>query len=174
EDHAERALHAALSMRRHLEELFGGHLVLRIGVNTGDVMVGRPREGSSFVTGDAVNVAARLEQAAGPGEILVGERTVAASRGAFEFTEPTAVEAKGKPGGVRCRRLIRSLSLMRPRGIHGLRQAFVGRDKDFDRLLVAYREAAGDGRPKIVTLVGDPGVGKTRLVRELCERLAEE
>src|SRR6266508_2133859 len=74
EDHAERALHAALSMRRQLETLFGGRLVLRVGVNTGDVMVGRPREGSSFVTGDAVNVAARLEQAAAPGEILVGER----------------------------------------------------------------------------------------------------
>ena len=53
-------------------ELFGGELALRIGVNTGEVVVGRAREGSSFVTGDAVNVAARLEQAAAPGEILVG------------------------------------------------------------------------------------------------------
>ncbi|HEY6379785.1 MAG TPA: adenylate/guanylate cyclase domain-containing protein, partial [Candidatus Dormibacteraeota bacterium] len=105
EDHAERALHAALSMRRQLEALFGGHLILRVGVNTGDVMVGRPRAGSSFVSGDAVNVAARLEQAAPPGEILVGERTVAASRGAFEFDELMTVEAKGKPAGVRCRRL---------------------------------------------------------------------
>src|SRR5205085_7092330 len=55
EDHAERALHAALSMRRRLEELFGEQLALRIGVNTGEVVVGRAREGSSFVTGDAVN-----------------------------------------------------------------------------------------------------------------------
>src|SRR5919201_5398000 len=72
EDHAERALHASLSMVRKLDELFGDRLALRIGVNTGDVVVGRPREGSSFVTGDAVNVAARLEQAAAPGDILVG------------------------------------------------------------------------------------------------------
>src|SRR5436305_7560851 len=78
EDHAERALHAALSMQRRLEELFDGALSLRIGVNTGDVVVGEPRAGSSFVSGDAVNVAARLEQAAGPGDILVGERTAAA------------------------------------------------------------------------------------------------
>src|SRR5215471_17533806 len=76
EDHAERALHAALAMHRRLHELFGDELALRIGVNTGDVMVGQAREGSSFVTGDAVNVGARLEQAAAPGEILVGERTV--------------------------------------------------------------------------------------------------
>jgi class 3 adenylate cyclase len=98
EDHAERALHAALGMQRRLSELFGGRLALRIGVNTGEVVVGRPREGSSFVTGDAVNVGARLEQAAGPGDILVGERTASAVRGAFELAEPVRVEAKGKPG----------------------------------------------------------------------------
>ncbi|MGZ5302438.1 MAG: adenylate/guanylate cyclase domain-containing protein, partial [Actinomycetota bacterium] len=62
EDHAERALHAALAMQRRLGELFGETLALRIGINTGDVVVGKPREGSSFVTGDPVNVAARLEQ----------------------------------------------------------------------------------------------------------------
>src|SRR5438046_4997502 len=138
EDHAERALCRALSMHRRLEALFGGRLQLRIGVNTGEVVAGRPREGSSFVSGDPVNVAARLEQAAAPGEVLVGERTVAAARGAFEFDEPMAVEAKGKPGGVPCRRLIRSLSLSRPRGIPGLGRAFVGREREFDRLLDAY------------------------------------
>ena len=108
-------------MRRRLGELFGEGLALRIGVNTGEVVVGKPREGSSFVTGDAVNVAARLEQAAEPGEILAGERTVAAARGAFEFDEPRTIEAKGKPEGVECRRLVRALSLMRPRGVGGLR-----------------------------------------------------
>jgi class 3 adenylate cyclase len=100
EDDAERALHAALSMQRRLNELFEGELALRIGVNTGEVVVGRPREGSSFVTGDAVNVAARLEEAAPPGQVLAGERTVAAARGAFEFGEPTTLQAKGKPGGI--------------------------------------------------------------------------
>src|SRR5919204_271960 len=67
EDHAERALHAALAMQRRLARQFEGRLELRIGVNTGDLVVGRPREGSSFVTGDAVNVAARLEQAGAAG-----------------------------------------------------------------------------------------------------------
>jgi class 3 adenylate cyclase len=87
-------------MQQRLHELFGDRLALRIGVNTGDVVVGRAREGGSFVTGDAVNVGARLEQAAGAGEILVGERTAAAVRGAFELDDPILVEAKGKPGGV--------------------------------------------------------------------------
>src|SRR6266568_1023197 len=75
EDDAERALRAGVAMRRKLHELFGDQLVLRIGVNSGEVVVGRGREGSSFVTGDAVNVAARLEQTAAPGEIVVGGRT---------------------------------------------------------------------------------------------------
>ena len=97
EDHGERALHTALSMQRRLDELFGDSLALRIGVNTGDVVVGMPREGSSFVTGDAVNVAARLEQAAEPGDVLVGERTVAAVGGAFEFGERATVTDAPRP-----------------------------------------------------------------------------
>jgi class 3 adenylate cyclase len=165
EDHAERALHAALAMQRKLET----GLALRIGVNTGEVVAGTAREGSSFVSGDVVNVAARIEQAAEPGEILVGERTVAAARGAFEFGEAREVAAKGKRGGVRCRPVVRALSLMRTRGVGGLARAFVGRDAELDRLCDAYRRA-----PVLVTVLGDAGVGKTRLMRELWERLGDE
>jgi class 3 adenylate cyclase len=174
EDHAERALHAALSMQRRLEELFGETLSLRIGVNTGEVVVGRAREGSSFVTGDTVNVAARLEQAAGPHEILVGERTVSAVRGAFEFAEPTSLEAKGKPGGVTCRRLLRALSLMRPRGVSGLHRTFVGREAELAALRSAYARVVDTTRPHLVTISGEAGVGKTRLVREFWGALAAE
>ena len=174
EDHAERALHTALSMQQRLETVFAGELSLRIGVNTGEVVVGRPREGSSFVSGDAVNVAARLEQAAEPGEILVGERTVSAVRGAFEFGDPKTVEAKGKAGGVACRPLVRALSLMRTRGVGGLARAFVGRDRELGVLQAAYRRGLDGARPVLVTILGDPGVGKTRLVRELWEHLADE
>jgi class 3 adenylate cyclase/tetratricopeptide (TPR) repeat protein len=173
EDHAERALHAALAMRHRVHEI-DDRLELRIGVNTGEVVVGRPREGSSFVTGDPVNVAARLEQGAEPGEILVGERSVAVARGAFEFGDEIGIDAKGKPEGVRCRRLVRALSLTRPRGVGGLRLAFVGRDAELERLLSAYRDVVAEGRPRLVTILGDAGVGKSRLVRELWERLPEE
>ena len=93
EDHTERALKAAVSMRRRLEKLFGARFRLRIGVNTGEVVVGLPRVGSSFASGDAVNVAARLEQAAAPGEILVSQtvRDLVAGSG-LEFEERDTVE----------------------------------------------------------------------------------
>jgi class 3 adenylate cyclase len=174
EDHAERALHAALAMQRRVRELFGEELQLRIGVNTGEVVVGRSRQASSFVSGDPVNVAARLEQGAGPGEVLVGERTAAAVRGAFEFEEPDTIEAKGKAGGLVARRLVRALTLMRPRGVSGLQRAFVGREGELELLQATYRRVVAEGRPHLVTVIGDPGVGKTRLIRELWERLGAE
>ena len=172
EDHAERALHAALAMQRRLREAVDSRLSLRIGVNTGDVVVDRPREGSSFVTGDAVNVAARLEQAAEPDEILAGERTVAAARGAFEFGEPRTIAVKGKGQPIECRPLLRSLSLMRPRGVAGLKRTFVGRAAEMEVLENEYSALAA-GEARLVTVLGDAGVGKTRLVREFWERLGE-
>jgi class 3 adenylate cyclase len=174
EDHAERALHAALAMQRRFAELFGDELSLRIGVNTGEVVVGRPREGSSFVTGDSVNVGARLEQAAISGEVLAGERTVAAARGAFEFGAERIVEAKGKPEGLICRPVLRALTLVRPRGVGGSVRVFVGRETEIELLRATFRRAVAHGEPHVVTIVGEPGVGKTRLVEELWDALAAE
>jgi class 3 adenylate cyclase/tetratricopeptide (TPR) repeat protein len=174
EDHAERAVHAALAMQRRLGELFGDRLALRIGVNTGEVVAGQPREGSSFVTGDAVNVGARLEQAAEPGEILVGERTAAAVRGAFELDKPRLVHAKGKPNPVGARRVVRALSLMRPRGVGGLHSVFVGREAELGQLRSAYHDVTSTGSPRLVAVVGDAGVGKSRLMRELWVWLTEQ
>lgn len=171
EDHAERALHVALAMRERLTELFGGARGVRIGVNSGEVVVGNPRGSGSFVTGDSVNVAARLEQGAEPGEILVGERTAAAVRGAFELGEPITIAAKGKPEGIPCRRLLRALALTRPRGAGDLHAAFVGRVRELEALEAAYARALEDGRPQLVTLVGEVGIGKTTLVRRLLEWL---
>jgi class 3 adenylate cyclase len=174
EDHAERALHAALAMQRRLADIFGEELALRIGVNTGEVVVGAAREGTSFVTGDAVNVGARLEQAAAPGEVLAGDRTVTAVRGAFEFGEPRVVEAKGKPDGLVCRPVMRALTLMRPRGAEAFGRVFVGRESELDLLRAAYRRAVAQGEPHLVTILGEPGVGKTRLVSELWDVLSDE
>jgi class 3 adenylate cyclase/tetratricopeptide (TPR) repeat protein len=173
EDHAERALQVALWMQERLAELFGGRLSLRIGVNSGEVAVGRPREGGSFATGDAVNVAARLEQAAEPGHTLVGERTAALVGGAFELGMPRTIEAKGKAGGVACRELLRMVAPRRPRGGHGLESSFVGRERELRRLEDVVARTRADGRPRLVKVVGEAGMGKTSLVRELHERLPE-
>jgi DNA-binding SARP family transcriptional activator len=171
EDHAERALHAALAMRDRCAELFGGSLAIRIGVNTGEVVVGGARTGSSFVTGDAVNVAARLEQAAEPGEILVGERTATAARGAFAFGEAMTAPAKGKPAGVPCRSLLRALALTRPRGLP-VGCAFVGRENELELLRATYRRVEQQREPHFVTVVAEAGVGKTSLVGRFAEWLA--
>jgi class 3 adenylate cyclase len=171
EDHAERALQVALWMQERLQELFDGRLSLRIGVNSGDVVVGRPREGSSFATGDAVNVAARLEQAAEPGHVLVGERTASLVGEAFELGEPRMVEAKGKEGGVACRELGRMIAPRRPRGGHGLSASFVGRRRELDWLAGMVARTQEAGHPQLAVVVGEPGIGKTSLVRELWERL---
>jgi class 3 adenylate cyclase len=130
-----------------MAELFGGNLVLRIGVNTGEVVSGRARERSSFVSGDTVNVSKRLETAAGAGEILVGERTATAARGAFEFGALWTIEAKGKAVGVPCRRLLRPLSLTRPRGIRGRATPFVGRGSELALLQATYKRAVEQGEP---------------------------
>jgi class 3 adenylate cyclase len=171
EDHAERALQVALWMQERLDELFRGRLSLRIGVNSGEVAVGRPREGSSFATGDAVNVAARLEQAAEPGRTLVGESTVALVGEAFELGEPRTVEAKGKRGGVTCRELRRMRAPERPRGGRGSEARFVGRKHELEWLEDIVARTNVIGRPRLVKIVGEAGIGKTSLVRELRDRL---
>ncbi|HYX76626.1 MAG TPA: adenylate/guanylate cyclase domain-containing protein, partial [Gaiellaceae bacterium] len=167
EDHAERALQTSLWMLERLDGLFGERLALRIGVNSGEVVVGRPREGSSFATGDPVNVAARLEQAAAPGQVLVGERTATLVGDAFEFGEPRTVEAKGKERGVAARELRRMVVPRRPRGGHGLASTFVGRARELERLL----QLASTDEPRFALVLGEPGLGKTALVRELRDRL---
>jgi class 3 adenylate cyclase/tetratricopeptide (TPR) repeat protein len=174
EDHAERALHAALAMQERVAALLGDELEMRVGVNTGEVVVGAAREGGSFVTGDAVNVCDRLQKAAEAGEVLAGERTTSAVAGAFELGEPRIVEAKGKPGGVVGVPVLRALRLVRPRGVGGLRRAFVGRDSELELLRATYRRAASNAEPHLVTIVGEPGVGKSRLVDELQDLLRTE
>ena len=169
EDDAERALRAACQMLERLTELntefkaqHGVSLAIRVGVNTGEVMAASDQ---NVVTGDAVNVAARLEQMAEPGTILAGERTYAAARGAFVFGEPAAREIRGKSAPVTVRQVLRPLadSLDRRKG---MQVAMVGREQEVEALASLFHEAMDVNSPRMALISGPAGIGKSRLVRE--------
>ena len=173
EDDPSRALRAALRMRERLsrvnaeiEPRFGVTLQVRTGVNTGEVLAATsPQPGDPMVTGDAVNVAARLEQSAEPGQIVVAERTARAARG-FRFRELGAQELRGKEQAVPAVLLEERTSNVAERGVPGLRAPMVGRDAELDVLRSVYQRSVSEARPNLVTIYGDPGVGKSRLTAE--------
>jgi class 3 adenylate cyclase/tetratricopeptide (TPR) repeat protein len=172
EDDATRALRAALGMRRELEtlnrtllEAHGLTLAMRIGVGMGEVVaVTAPRPGEGMVTGDAVNVAARLEQSAEPGQIRVSERAARAARG-FHLVEMGPLQLKGKQLEVHAYELVgESPAGDRLPPEHGA--PLVGRERELALLETVYDRVAIDGHPHLVTVYGDPGVGKSRLIAE--------
>ena len=173
EDDPARALRAALRMRERLVEVngdlerrFGVTLQIRTGVNTGEVLAAiNPSPGEPMVTGDAVNVAARLEQGADPGGIVVAERTARAARG-FRFRELGDRDLRGKQRAVVAVLLEDRTGGLTERGVPGLRAPMVGRDRELELLRSLYQRSAEEGQPNIVTIYGDPGVGKSRLVAE--------
>jgi class 3 adenylate cyclase len=178
EDDPVRAVRAAHELIQEIELLSDElerawtiRLRVRIGVNTGQVVAGDPRAGQALVSGREVNVAARLEQAAGPGEVLVGDRTATAAGVAFEFGDPVRIEAKGTADGVVCRRLLGPAASARA---PALESTFVGRDDELASLAAAYRRVVTERRPRLVTVIGDAGVGKTALVSEMLRQLALE
>jgi len=176
EDDAERALRAALEMQARLEELnaeiaerHGVQLAIRIGVNSGEVIAGTGAD-QFMVTGDVVNVAARLQQTAEPGEVVAGERTYLATRGAF-VSEPLEDKAlKGKSLPVRAWRVLGTAGLARPRGVPGVSGRLVGRERELALLEALCRGSADEARPALVTILGQAGIGKSRLTEELVVR----
>jgi class 3 adenylate cyclase/tetratricopeptide (TPR) repeat protein len=161
EDDALRACRAALEMRDALPEL---GVEARIGVNTGEVVTGTEER---LATGDAVNVAARLEQAAMPGTILIGEDTHDLVRGIVEVEAVEALVLKGKSVPVPAFRLLSVLAA--PERSHASR--FVGRQRELIALEQAWEGATARARCELVTVVGEPGVGKSRLVAEALETI---
>ncbi len=156
EDDALRACRAAVEMREALPELA---IEGRIGVNTGEVVAGTEER---LATGDAVNVAARLEQAAEPGEVLIGAATLTLVQGAVvaEVVEPLALKGKAEP--VPAFRLLAVTGP--PERSHASR--FVGRARELPALLQAWDRALTQSSCELVTVVGEAGVGKSRLVAE--------
>ena len=168
EDDAERAVRCALAMRDALAGLndtlrprFGVELSTRIGVNTG-VAVASPE---ALATGDVLNTASRLERAAEPGEIFVGRDSMMLTREAIEFGDPRPVSVEGKSEPMSGWPALRSASRrMRPRA------TFIGRGPELETLTAAVERAIRDSAPQIVVVLGEPGIGKTRLIDEFAAR----
>jgi class 3 adenylate cyclase len=170
EDDALRAVRAAAEMRTALETMNAGGggdrlIEMRVGVNTGEVVVGEARAGGSMATGDAVNVAARLQQAARPGEILIGESTWRLVRDAAvaEPLEPLAV--RGREALVAARRLI-AVQAAAEAVSRTLRAPLVGRARELRILRDAFDRVLAGPSPGLVTVLGGAGIGKSRLVHE--------
>jgi class 3 adenylate cyclase/tetratricopeptide (TPR) repeat protein len=157
EDDALRAVRAAVEMR---DALPGLGLQGRIGVMTGEVVTGTQER---LATGDAVNVAARLEQAAQPGEVLVGEPTLALVRDTTDVEPMEPLELKGKADPVLAYRLLRVRDA--PERRQG--ELFVGRELELGILGEAWERVRSEQRCGLVTVIGDAGVGKSRLASEV-------
>lgn len=185
EDDPERALRAALDMvarTARLDEMAthaGLPLMLHIGINTGPVVTGGLGVGTAksySVTGDTVNTAQRLQSLAAPGEVLVGELTHRLTRHAFSYESLGDVVLRGKAGSVLIHRLREPLAAPRAaRGLEALSLSapMIGRDAELERILASLDQACG-GSAQLVRLVGEAGIGKSRLVKEFVARVGDE
>jgi class 3 adenylate cyclase len=177
EDDALRAVRAAVEMRTALEELneeldhrYGVRLRVRTGVNTGEVIAGDPSRGHGFVTGDAVNVAARFEQAAGAGEILIGEHTFELVRDAARVEPVPPLDLKGKSDPVPAFRLVEVAD--HAVGLDGrLSLPLVGRERELALIRDAFERTVAERTCELVTVVGAAGMGKSRLAKEFADSL---
>jgi class 3 adenylate cyclase/tetratricopeptide (TPR) repeat protein len=180
EDDALRAVRAAAEMRERLRVLneeidrrWRVRLQVRTGINTGEVVAGDSSPGQSVVLGDPVNVAARLEQAAAPGEILLGERTRSLAGGAIDAEPITALTLKGKSEALPAWRLIDVKSrVATPRGRSD--SPFLGRTEEYQALGRAFERAIDERICVLATIVGPPGIGKSRLVGEFTQSVGQD
>ena len=178
EDDALRAVRAAVDMRlaldtlnEELERESGVRVGVRIGVNTGEVVAGDLGPGASFASGDAVNVAARLEQAAPADEILIGARTRALLGEAAEIEAVAPLDLHGKSEPVEAFRLLSVPADAEPIVRH-FETVFVGRECELSVLEESFAEALAEPGCRLLTVLGEPGIGKTRLLREFAQSVA--
>src|SRR5262245_3624780 len=175
EDDAERAVRAALSIRDWAREQEG--LELRLAVNTGEALVSLdadPASGDHAVAGDVVNTASRLQAAAPINGILVGEATYRSTAQAIEYTAGEPVEAKGKAEPVPVWEPIQPRARLGSDVDLHTRSPLVGRERELDVLGGALARVREERSPQLVTLVGVPGIGKSRLVHELSRRVDDD
>ncbi|TML24822.1 MAG: zinc-ribbon domain-containing protein [Actinobacteria bacterium] len=160
------------ALNEELERDRGVRLSIRTGVNTGAVVAGDASGGQKLVTGDAVNVAARLEQAAQPGEILIGADTRGLVREAVHVEAVAPLPLKGKTQPVPAWRLVAVLPEV-PAVARLIDAPFVGRANELAELEQGLKRAVDERACQLRTIVGPPGIGKSRLARELVKRVAD-
>jgi class 3 adenylate cyclase len=178
EDDAIRALRAAADMKvtlaslnHELADRWGVTLTNRTGVHTGEIVTGDPATGQRLVTGDAVNTAARLEQAAPNAEVLIGELTVGATMGGVRVEAVEPVTARGKAEPLPAYRLV-SVTSERPQlGRRDLEM--VGRASELTALSEAFDKACRERVCVLASVIGEAGVGKSKLVAELLSRVGD-
>jgi class 3 adenylate cyclase/tetratricopeptide (TPR) repeat protein len=175
EDDAERAVRAALSMLElKITDAFDKPVHLHVGINTGEALFGRigPQEVRDFtVMGDIVNTAARLRSAAPPGIILVGEETYRETAYAIRYLPRTSIQAKGKGQPVAAYQAVEAITEPRERTLGTA--PLVGRSSELNRLENMYHMVVEKQQPHLATIIGEPGIGKSRLAAEFEQRLPE-
>jgi len=176
-DDPERAVRAALAVRDAVTALNVERpeleLSIRGAVNTGEAVVtlsARPSHGEAMVAGDVVNTASRLQQHAPVGEIVVGAETYLATRAAIAYEPLEPVTAKGKTRPIAAWRAVKATSALGARDLST--NPFVGREREISSLNATWERVVLERRPHLVTVLGPPGVGKSRLAAEFTERIA--
>jgi tetratricopeptide (TPR) repeat protein len=159
EDDAERAVRAAFGILGRVTDL---DLEARVGIESGEVVV--DETDSTFATGEAVNVAARLQQAAGPGEILIGEAAHRLTQGRIEAVEVGPFELRGFRRPIPAYRAIATVDGAQP--APAISAPFIGREEELELLENTLGRTVRTRRPHVFTVYGEPGVGKSRLIRE--------
>ena len=175
EDDPERAVRAALAIRDWAEE--EGELEVRIGITTGEALVSldaRPESGQGMASGDVVNTGARLQAAAPVNGILVDQTTYRATERSIVFEEAEPVEAKGKREPVPVFRALETRARYGVDITEDVESPLVGRARELDLLVDALARARNEREPQLITLVGVPGIGKSRLVYELSRAVDED
>ncbi len=177
EDDPERAVRAGLAMQAAMDEIndriasdVEARFALRVGINSGEVLAGRIGDGYTVI-GDPVNVAARLQAAAEPGTVIVGETTHRLTRPAVEYVALEPLELKGKAEPVAAWEAVRAVVRGRTPRRSRVSTPLVGRERESEQLMALFDRVVAERSPHLVTVVGPAGVGKSRLLREFTDRL---
>jgi class 3 adenylate cyclase/tetratricopeptide (TPR) repeat protein len=181
EDDAERAVRSGLRILEAIEELNEQQpelgLQVRVGINTGEAVVvlgAHPEQGEGIVTGDVVNTASRLQASAPVGAVAVGERTYRQTREIFDYTELEPVSAKGKPEPLQLWQARSARARFGTDLTRTHRTPLVGREPELTLLRGTFERALRDDSVQLVTVVGEPGLGKSRLVAEFFRYIDDE